>query len=207
MKTRKEINATKRKWYKNNQEKCRLMALKSYLKHKEKRNAESKAWAENNKERVKQYHKEYNPIWYQKNKENHDQRGKEWGKSPENKKKRVKYVQKYVAKNKEKVNAYGKEYNMTYEGRYRTTKSSASKRGKSFNLSLEEFSAVVSQPCTYCGESKKIIGIDRVDNLVGYTKENSSPCCSMCNYFKKNYTLKEFLIHIKKIYLHNVKRK
>jgi len=204
MKTRKEINAVKKDWYHANQKKCRAMAKKSYLKHKEKRNAEVRAWALKNHDKVKEYHQKYNPIWYQKNKVARSLQIKEYAQN--HKEDSVKRVQKYTAKNKEKVYAYGKEYNKTHEGRYRSTRSGASKRGKSFELSLEDFSTIVSQSCTYCG-SDGLVGIDRIENAKGYTKENSAPCCKMCNYFKKNYTREEFLEHVKKIYLHNDKRK
>ena len=59
-----------------------------YKKHRE--------WIEKNEEKQKEYHHEYNKDWYQKNKEAHGARGKVWGQNPENKKKRVQYVQKYV---------------------------------------------------------------------------------------------------------------
>ena len=35
-------------------------------------------------------------------------------------------------------------------------------------------------------------GIDRIDNTKHYTKENSVPCCKICNYAKSNMNLLEF---------------
>ena len=35
-------------------------------------------------------------------------------------------------------------------------------------------------------------GIDRIDNDVGYTVENSVTCCKHCNYAKRNRSLEEF---------------
>ena len=49
-------------------------------------------------------------------------------------------------------------------------------------------------------EVLKINGIDRIDNNIGYTKENSAPCCKYCNFAKHTmsegifmYGLKEFI--------------
>lgn len=39
-------------------------------------------------------------------------------------------------------------------------------------------------------------GIDRVDSQKHYTLENSQPCCSDCNYFKKDLNLDSFLDQI-----------
>ena len=43
-------------------------------------------------------------------------------------------------------------------------------------------------------------GIDRLDNSVGYTKENCVPCYKMCNYAKNKFTMEEFLIWINRVY-------
>ena len=83
-----------------------------------------------------------------------------------------------------------------------------------FALSKEEFTNLTKQNCFYCGceplqcapGAKRNYGeyvyngIDRLDNSIGYTKENSVPCCGFCNVAKNNYTLEEFLSKIKCIY-------
>jgi len=184
---RKKYNA---EYQKKNREKI-------YKKHQE--------WVANNREKLIAYHRDYNIEWYQKNKEKHDLRGKVWGQDPENKKKRVRYVQKYVSSNKEKVYTYGKSYNRTVAGAYRSYKSHAQRRNKLFEITEIEFAKIITKPCTYCGESDERIGVDRIDNTVGYTKENSTPCCKMCNYMKNKYSVTDFLSHIRKIYIHNAK--
>lgn len=176
------------------------------IKNREKIQAKHREWVEKNRENLLAYHREYNVEWYKKNKEEHDARGKVWGQNPENKKKRVAYVQKYTKKNKEKVYSYGHSYNRTVQGGYRIYKSNALKKGKDFLLTPEDFANIVSSPCVYCGGSETRIGIDRIDNSIGYTKENSAPCCKMCNYMKKNHSVTDFLSHINKIYIHNEKR-
>ena len=35
-------------------------------------------------------------------------------------------------------------------------------------------------------------GIDRVDNIKGYDLDNCVTCCSLCNWMKRDLTIKEF---------------
>ena len=64
-----------------------------------------------------------------------------------------------------------------------------------FLLTKDEFLEIVKKPCHYCGyftnrkiksKSIKIManGIDRLNHLLPYTKENSVPCCKFCNRAK-----------------------
>lgn len=63
------------------------------------------------------------------------------------------------------------------------------KRDYEFTLTFEEFSDLVDKECFYCDYKKdeEVNGIDRVDNSKGYTKENSVPCCEICNRIKLAY--------------------
>ena len=162
-----------------------------------------RAWEKKNREKLREYHKKYHQKWYQENKEKRQQQIKEYGKT--HKEDSVRRTQKYTAKNKEKVYSYGRGYNKTIAGNYRIYKSNARKKNNEFTLSLEEFTEIVVFPCTYCGESENRIGIDRIDNEKGYTKENSTSCCKVCNYMKRKMSVKEFLQHIDKIYKYNNK--
>lgn len=91
-----------------------------------------------------------------------------------------------------------KEFNC-YD-RLRSTKSNADKRGYDWYLSDEYSNELFQSPCHYCGKCKRSPnGIDRVDNTLGYYPSNVVPCCKLCNYFKKDYTLEQFLEHAKKI--------
>lgn len=55
--------------------------------------------------------------------------------------------------------------------------------------------------CYLCGNVSH--GIDRVDSSKNYEIDNVAPCCSVCNYMKKNQKLDDFLNHVLKIYKHN----
>jgi hypothetical protein len=93
-------------------------------------------------------------------------------------------------------------------------------RNHKFELSKDQFRKITKEDCYYCGQkpskehSKKgttaigkqfygnyiYNGIDRVDNKVGYTINNTVPCCMECNFFKKALSKDKFLSRIKKIY-------
>lgn len=105
-------------------------------------------------------------------------------------------------------------------------KNGAKKRGFEWLLSYENFVEISTKPCSYCGiEPKKwdcmsnspslqkdspnvnprdyeiyFTGIDRYDSKLGYTVENSVPCCKNCNRAKSNMSFQEFKQHIKNIY-------
>lgn len=172
-------------------------------KNREKIYAKHRAWLEANKTAQSEYHREYHKEWYAKNGEKRKVQLSEYQKN--HKGDHVKRVQKYTKKNKEKVYTYGKQYNQTNEGKYRSYLSSAQKRTYNFELTIDEFSEIILRSCVYCGDVDKI-GIDRIDNSIGYTKENSASCCKTCNYMKKTFSVHDFLSHIKKIYIQNEKR-
>jgi hypothetical protein len=89
----------------------------------------------------------------------------------------------------------------------------------SFELDKEHFSSMIKEECFYCGaypgeraifHRKKTHeplqfaynGIDRVDSSLGYTKENTVPCCQVCNTMKMALSQEKFYSQIKRIYEH-----
>lgn len=85
------------------------------------------------------------------------------------------------------------------EGAYR---SNSARKGLTWSLSRSDFRAIVSAPCTYCGIAPSG-GVDRVDSSSGYVRENTAPCCSVCNYAKRDLTERVFREWIARISLHN----
>lgn len=76
------------------------------------------------------------------------------------------------------------------------------KRKLAFELSKEQYTALVHGECYLCGiktSAKHFNGIDRVDPKQGYTLENCRTCCGHCNFMKRNFTLEDFLQKCKQI--------
>lgn len=66
----------------------------------------------------------------------------------------------------------------------------ASIKGFEFVLSNDQYNTITHQMCYICGNKNfNTIGMDRIDNSKGYIVDNLEPCCSECNYFKRDFTL------------------
>lgn len=74
----------------------------------------------------------------------------------------------------------------------------AIKRKLTWKLSQAEFRSLLSQSCAYCG-ILPANGVDRKDNSLGYSVENSVPCCAQCNYAKRHQTEFDFLNWVSRI--------
>lgn len=105
----------------------------------------------------------------------------------------------YRANNLDACRARGRVHNTSLLHKYRNYQYNAKRRDIKFFLTREQVEIITSQPCFYCG-SNKSVGIDRVDNNIGYLVENCVPCCMICNKMKINYSLEDFLNHIINIY-------
>lgn len=79
-------------------------------------------------------------------------------------------------------------------------------RYKDGNLSFEDFLKLSQQSCYYCGDppgnkTGNFIynGLDRVNPLMPHNKDNVVTCCKICNRFKSNLSLNDFLIWLNNI--------
>jgi hypothetical protein len=89
---------------------------------------------------------------------------------------------------------------------YRKYKRSANRKGLRFDVSVEHFTEVVTQPCHYCGDKSKVFnGIDRKDNSDGYVFGNCLPCCTLCNFKKGAMRYQDFLEWVEKVFLHTLR--
>ena len=100
--------------------------------------------------------------------------------------------------NREKYLVIRRAYMSSPKGRLSSIKGSAGTRGISFSLKDSEAILILKKRCFYCGTLEKI-SIDRLDSDIGYTKENSVPCCATCNYMKRIETKDVFIAQCKKI--------
>jgi hypothetical protein len=99
---------------------------------------------------------------------------------------------------KEKIKARNSRYSHSPKGRFRSYKQNAERLNRSFLLSFDNFQKLLLTECTYCGK-KPSMGIDRIDNAIGYELKNSISCCKMCNWFKNKFGAQEFVNHVFKI--------
>lgn len=90
--------------------------------------------------------------------------------------------------------------------------SNAIRKGIEFSLTRPECRSLFKSPCYYCGqvpsrpvspkndsESVMLNGIDRIDNNKGYVAGNVVPCCSQCNYAKRDLSADQFFDWLKRI--------
>jgi len=151
---RSKINKYKRKWRKNNLDKERLY---------------NNTYRKKNAEKYRCYQREYARKYRKKNKEKVSEINRNW-----------------KIRNKEKTREYSRRYRLTPKSRYGKYKRSAKERGYKFELSLNQFSEILfssSVKCFYCG-SKTKLGLDRVNNKIGYCITNIVSACWSCNKLK-----------------------
>ena len=91
-------------------------------------------------------------------------------------------------------------------------KRQASSRNLEMLLTDSEILEITSKNCFYCkkepfnnakssnGDFILFNGIDRVNNLKGYTNENTVPCCKYCNISKLDLSLNDWMQNISNIY-------
>ena len=86
----------------------------------------------------------------------------------------------------------------------------AKKRKLKFSLNDETLFGLINQPCHYCGfqsfnKSQNIkssvysdvfIGINRIDNKLGYYTANCVPCCKICNRAKGSMSYEKYIKHL-----------
>jgi len=90
-------------------------------------------------------------------------------------------------------------YDQTPKGRYVMYKKGAKCRGYTFTLTMDEFMSFWNRDCFYCGDKINGIGLDRIDNSVGYELFNLVSCCKTCNLMKRISSSEEFINQCKKI--------
>lgn len=109
---------------------------------------------------------------------------------------------------------YSPSFESAYIGAFDVYLKRAQKFNRAFQLTIGQFRDITSKPCYYCGSQDNVMrvtvgmqkglllranGIDRYDNDIGYTLENSVPCCKICNFMKTNLPAQQFLEHVTKI--------
>jgi hypothetical protein len=68
----------------------------------------------------------------------------------------------------------------------------ALKREKEWLLSFEEYINLINKSCYYCNNKlsepvRRGIGLDRINNDIGYQINNVLVCCKICNSIRNNF--------------------
>jgi len=100
-----------------------------------------------------------------------------------------KYDVEQDAKRPNRIRNYRDENYKHPNTHYNSYIDSAKERKYSFSLSFEEFKDLVIKPCYYCDyvKDEEVNGLDRINNDIGYEKENCVTCCEICNRMKHYY--------------------
>lgn len=164
-------------WREKNREKLREYGKKRYQKDREKIALRQKVKRDSNVE----FFREKNRIKYHKNRDEY----------------RAK-MKIYRLKHKAEAAKRGLKFTKTPKGRLHSYRSSAKIRGHSFEITDDKFYELLLSNCHYCS-AEKANGIDRKDSNIGYTDNNATPCCKICNYMKGTMDYKEFIDQSKRI--------
>ncbi len=78
--------------------------------------------------------------------------------------------------------------------------SNARKAGRTYELTADQAKEIMSQPCHYCCfQGSPYVGMDRKHNFLGYSLSNAVPCCSQCNYAKRDMEYDDFWEYLQRI--------
>lgn len=117
----------------------------------------------------------------------------------------------YYLKNREYILERSKIYKQRNQEKYKSIrykfthfKAECRRRNIDMNIDLKFFETNFHKDCFYCGDisDSSAYGsrMDRINSDLGYSKDNIVPCCKKCNVMKNEFTLKDFLQQIEKIY-------
>jgi hypothetical protein len=73
------------------------------------------------------------------------------------------------------------------------SRKSDKKKGRENNLTKEFIEELISNGCSYCGENKIMICLDRIDNSMGHIKDNVVAACVRCNYIRNSMPYEAWL--------------
>lgn len=109
---------------------------------------------------------------------------------------------RWAGKNPDRKREHIRTYSRTLKGKIARLRSTAKARGHAFDLSVPELQALSQQPCFYCGGAlpETHLGLDRIDNDLGYVSGNVLPCCTDCNLHRgATWTVNEAKVAIEAV--------
>jgi hypothetical protein len=80
-------------------------------------------------------------------------------------------------------------YSATLKNRFGRARRT-NRRHKGWTLTFEQYTLLLKEPCDYCGlpqdPADTGIGLDRLNNHIGYHIDNVVSCCPVCNMIRNN---------------------
>lgn len=163
------LKADSKEYYLIHRDEALERKRKYNAEHAEERNAKQKNYSETHKEEIKEYRKEFEEKNFPGRREERIE---------------IKKIKKEKTKNKQKSRF--KEPRR----RFGAAKKHAPKRNLTWNISFDEYQELIKLPCYYCnntfGSTQNCggVGLDRLDNYIGYEINNVVPCCYPCNIIR-----------------------
>jgi hypothetical protein len=84
-----------------------------------------------------------------------------------------------------------RDWSKSHNGILKVYRRNAKIRELEFSISKADFQLLLDKDCYYCGNISK--GVDRIDSLIGYTKDNCVSCCKKCNRMKVDMNKQDFI--------------
>lgn len=66
------------------------------------------------------------------------------------------------------------------------SRNSDRKSGLQNDLTRDFIRELITKGCSYCGETRSRMTLDRIDNSIGHVQNNVVPCCIRCNYIRRD---------------------
>ena len=134
-----------------------------------------KKWRENNYDKVTRYWIEYRGRMIESDLNEYLKRNAE-------------RMKKYRDEHKEMFEEINSKRNVNDKYKVGYYKNRAEKNSITYDVEDEIMIKLFHEPCVYCGmeiTDKKLNGVDRLNNDLGYVESNIVSCCEMCNYMKR----------------------
>jgi len=94
-------------------------------------------------------------------------------------------------RNKERYSILDAKNKRQIKYRFRAAQLLAKRRDLNWSISIEEYSNLIKLSCNYCNNlfGKQVetgVGLDRLNNSLGYEISNVVSCCRNCNVLRSN---------------------
>lgn len=68
----------------------------------------------------------------------------------------------------------------------RDSKAADRNKHRKNDLDAEFIKDLIAHGCSYCDDKQGRVGLDRIDNSKGHTRDNVNPCCWRCNWLRRD---------------------